>query len=91
MATIVAQGNIGSSVGAVLERLKQNISVTNSGSSSYIFNGEGLTNANNPNLTLRRGGTYTFNVNVPGLSTLIRFKVLEPLMLTIQALRVMEQ
>jgi hypothetical protein len=25
MATIVAQGNIGSSVGAVLERLKQNI------------------------------------------------------------------
>jgi hypothetical protein len=38
MATIVAQGNIGSSVGAVLERLKQNKhTVTNSGSSSYIL------------------------------------------------------
>lgn len=67
MSTIVAQGNIGSSVGSGAGTVEtKTYSVTNSGSSSYIFNGEGLTNASNPNLTLRRGGTYTFNVNVPG-------------------------
>ncbi|MFV8321418.1 CHRD domain-containing protein [Flavobacterium sp. LS2R12] len=67
MATIVAQGNVGSSVGSGAGTVEtKTYTVTNSGSSSYIFNGEGLTNASNPNLTLRRGGTYTFNVDVPG-------------------------
>ena len=65
MGTIVAQGNIGSSVGAAAGENKT-YTVTNSGSSSYIFNGEGLTNASNPNFTFKRGGTYTFNVNTPG-------------------------
>jgi hypothetical protein len=35
--------------------------VTNSGASSYIIN-----SSSNPTLTLKRGGTYTFNVNVSG-------------------------
>ncbi|TDE05293.1 CHRD domain-containing protein [Flavobacterium sandaracinum] len=65
MATIVAQGNIGSSLGAVAGENKT-YTVTNSGSSSYIFNGEGLTNASNPNFTFKRGGTYTFNLTTPG-------------------------
>ena len=40
--------------------------VTNSGSSAYVFNGEGLSNSSNPDFTFKRGGTYTFNVNTPG-------------------------
>jgi hypothetical protein len=40
--------------------------VTNAGSASYIFNGGGFTNVNNPTLTLQRGRTYTFTLNVPG-------------------------
>ena len=67
MATIVAQGNIGSSVGSGAGTVEtKTYTVTTSGSSSYIFNGEGLTNASNPGLTLKRGGTYTFNVNASG-------------------------
>ena len=65
MATIVAQGNIGSSVGAVAGENKI-YTVSNNGSTAYIFNGEGLTNASNQNFTFKRGGTYTFNVNTPG-------------------------
>jgi hypothetical protein len=33
--------------------------VTANGTTSYIFNGEGLTNSSNPNFTFKRGGTYT--------------------------------
>jgi hypothetical protein len=60
--TIVAQGNIGSNV-AVAE--SKTYSVTANGTSSYVFNGEGLTNSDNPNLTFKRGGTYKFNLTVP--------------------------
>ena len=63
LATIVAQGNIGSNSGGAESKTYD---VTNSGSSAYIFNGEGLLNSSNPDFTFRRGGTYTFNVNTPG-------------------------
>jgi hypothetical protein len=63
LSTIVAQGNIGSSVG-VTEAKTYN--VTANGTSSYVFNGEGLTNSNNPNFTFKRGGTYTFIMNAAG-------------------------
>ncbi len=70
LTTIVAQGNIGSNDGEDPAESKT-YDVTNSGASAYIFNGEGLTNENNPNFTFRRGGTYTFNVNAPGHPFLI--------------------
>ena len=63
LATIVAQGNIGSNSGGAESKTYD---VANSGSSAYIFNGEGLSNSSNPDFTFRRGGTYTFNVNTPG-------------------------
>jgi carbon monoxide dehydrogenase subunit G len=63
MSTIVAQGNIGLNVGS---KEAKTYTVTNSGSTAYVFNGEGLTNSSNPNFTFKRGGTYTFNVNTPG-------------------------
>ena len=37
--------------------------VTNSGASSYVFNGAGLENSNDPALTLQRDKTYTFTLN----------------------------
>ncbi|ADR23624.1 hypothetical protein MATR_25200 [Marivirga tractuosa] len=43
-----------------------NYDVTNDGTSSYIFTGDGLTDASNPDLTLVRGETYTFTVNASG-------------------------
>ncbi|RDI58163.1 CHRD domain-containing protein [Flavobacterium glaciei] len=69
LSTIIAQGNIGSNTG---NNTALNYNVTNSGASSYIFNGNGLTNSNNPNLTLQRGKTYTFTVNTPGHPFLIK-------------------
>jgi hypothetical protein len=36
--------------------------VTNNGASAYTFNGESLSSIDNPELTLYRGFTYTFNV-----------------------------
>lgn len=67
LATIVAQGNIGSNAGIVVGPTEsKTYNVINSGSAAYIFNGEGLTDASNPDFTFRRGGTYTFNVNSPG-------------------------
>lgn len=66
-ATLIAQGNIGSNVGSgggggtVV-----NYDVVNAGSSSYVYSGGGFTNTNNPTLTLQRGKTYTFTLNVPG-------------------------
>ena len=41
-------------------------SITNSGSSGYIFNPSILGISTNPTLTLARGFTYFFNVNAPG-------------------------
>ena len=67
LATIVAQGNIGSNAGTNSGGAEsRTYDVTNSGSSAYIFNGEGLSNSSNPDFTFRRGSTYTFNVNTPG-------------------------
>jgi hypothetical protein len=40
--------------------------VTNSGSSAYVFNGSGTTSDSNPNLYLTRGQTYDFEVNASG-------------------------
>lgn len=71
LATIIAQGNIGSNVGGG-GTTTVNYNVTNIGSSSYVFNGGGFTNTNNPNLTLQRGRTYTFSLNVPGHPFLIK-------------------
>lgn len=33
---------------------------------AFIFNGSGLVNGSNPDLTLKRGSTYEFRVNAPG-------------------------
>lgn len=46
--------------------------VVNSGASAYVFNGEGLSNASNPDFTFKRGSTYTFNVSAPGHPFLIK-------------------
>jgi Cu/Zn superoxide dismutase len=70
LATIVAQGNIGVNYG-VDDAESQTYDVTNSGASAYVFNGEGLTNENNPDFTFRRGSTYTFIVNAPSHPFLI--------------------
>lgn len=47
-------------------------SVTNDAAVSYIFDGDGLTDAVNPDLTLTRGQTYEFNVNTPDHPFLIK-------------------
>ncbi len=70
LSTIVAQGNIGANEGSTGSRVTY--TVTNSGASAYVFNGEGLTDASNPDLTLKRGMTYDFNVNTPGHPFLIK-------------------
>ena len=69
LATIIAQGNIGANAGTATP---VNYNVTNSGASAYIFNGGGLASASNPGLTLQRGKTYTFTLNVPGHPFLIK-------------------
>lgn len=69
LATLLAQGNIGVNQ---VNSTTTNYNVTNSGSSSYIFNGGGLTNGNNPNLTLQRGKSYSFTMNTPGHPFLIK-------------------
>lgn len=70
LATIVAQGDIGANEGSA--GTATNYNVTNSGASAYVFNDSGFTNASNPNLTLKRGMTYTFTVNAPGHPFLIK-------------------
>lgn len=65
MSTIIAEGNIGANDGST-EGNTTNFDVSNGGASAYVFNDGGFTNANNPNLTLKRGETYTFTVNSPG-------------------------
>ncbi|MGI9532514.1 hypothetical protein [Lutimonas sp.] len=67
LATIVAQGNIGSNFGDDGEEGEMvTYAVGNSGSSAYIFTGGDLNNESNPDFTFKRGETYTFNVNSPG-------------------------
>ncbi|MET7029141.1 hypothetical protein [Sediminicola luteus] len=63
LVTIVAQGNIGANEGTTSSK---NYNVTNQDATAYIFNGEGLSDVNNPALTLKRGETYTFTVDTPG-------------------------
>lgn len=46
--------------------------VTNIGASSYVFNGNGLSDAEDPELTLSRGETYKFEVNAPGHPFIIK-------------------
>jgi plastocyanin len=40
--------------------------ITNSGSSSYVFNSDDLKDVEDPDITLKRGVTYTFNIDAPG-------------------------
>ena len=40
--------------------------VSNNGAASYVFNNDDLNNVQNPDLTLKRGVTYTFTINAPG-------------------------
>ena len=70
LATLIAQGNIGSNEGNATTTVNYN--VTNTGSSDYVFNGGGLASASNPGLTLQRGKTYTFTLNVPGHPFLLK-------------------
>jgi len=70
LATIVAQVNIGANDGTTTATAT-NYDVTNSGTTAYVFNDSGFSNENNPNLTLKRGETYTFSVNTPGHPFLI--------------------
>lgn len=66
LTTIVAQGDIGSNATGDETSATINYDVTNSGASAYVFNGDGLSDAQNPSLTLQRGKTYTFTVNASG-------------------------
>ncbi|WP_445383640.1 CHRD domain-containing protein [Robiginitalea sp. IMCC43444] len=72
LATIVAQGNIGANSSAGSQAESKTYDVVNSGATAYIFDGEELTNASNPDLTLKRGSTYTFNVTAAGHPFLIK-------------------
>ncbi len=65
LATLVAQGNIGSNEGD-MGAAAINFDVTNTGTTAYVLNGGDLSNASNPDLTLTRGMTYTFTVNASG-------------------------
>ncbi|GAB1858206.1 hypothetical protein MHTCC0001_30430 [Flavobacteriaceae bacterium MHTCC 0001] len=46
--------------------------IGNQGASAYLFSGEGLNNASNPDITLKRGETYEFVLNTPGHPFLIK-------------------
>ena len=65
LGTLLAQGDIGSNVdsggGEAI-----NYDVTFNGLVSYVFNGNGLNDSENPDLSLARGQTYTFTVNASG-------------------------
>ncbi len=69
LATLIAQGNIGSNAGSTTP---VNYNITNTGSSAYVFNGGGFASTSNPALTLQRGKTYTFTLNVPGHPFLLK-------------------
>lgn len=65
LATIVAQGNIGVNENLPLE-IEATYTITNNGTASYMFNGGGFTDSENPDITLTRGKTYVFEMNTPG-------------------------
>ena len=46
--------------------------VSNNGASAYIFNGGNFSDSANPNLTLKRGETYTFTITSSGHPFLIK-------------------
>ena len=67
--TLIAQGNVGVNAegdGGEENAEAINFDVTNVGASAYIFNSEGMENVENPDLTLKRGQTYTFTVDASG-------------------------
>ena len=66
LGTLVAQGNIGSNEDADENPSATSFNVTNTGTTAYIFNGGSFSNANNPELTLKRGETYEFVINASG-------------------------
>lgn len=70
IATIAAQGNIGVNEGK--PNIAKNYNVTNNGGTAYVFNNAAFNDASNPDFTLQRGKTYTFNVNTPGHPFLIK-------------------
>ncbi|WKK64548.1 CHRD domain-containing protein [Lutimonas zeaxanthinifaciens] len=74
LATIVAQGNIGSNLGDNGGGDGESVTyaVGNTGSSAYVFTGGDLNNESNPDFTFKRGQTYIFNVNAPGHPFLIK-------------------
>ena len=74
LATIVAQGNIGSNAGDNTDSGAESktYDVVNNGASAYVFNGEGFSDASNPDITLKRGSTYTFNIDAPGHPFLVK-------------------
>lgn len=67
LGTLVAQGNIGANESNETgEEMSKDFTVTNSGTMSYVFNSDDVTDLANPDLTLKRGETYTFAVNASG-------------------------
>lgn len=50
----------------VSEANATNYDIVNDGTNAYLFNGNGLADDSNPDLTLVRGETYTFTVNASG-------------------------
>jgi hypothetical protein len=66
LGVLVAQGNIGSNEGEDENASATSFNVTNTGTTAYIFNGGSFSDANNPELTLKRGETYEFVVNASG-------------------------
>ena len=74
LATIVAQGNIGSNAGDNTDSGTESktYDVVNNGASAYVYNGEGFSDASNPDITLKRGSTYTFNIDAPGHPFLVK-------------------
>ena len=61
----VAQANIGSNEETNIPETFT-YTVTNNATTAYMFNGNGLTNAENPSFTFIKGNTYIFNINTPG-------------------------
>lgn len=70
LATLIAQGNVGANEGEDDGEEEDseaiNFDVTNAGITAYVFNSDDLENVENPDLTLKRGQTYTFTVNASG-------------------------
>lgn len=69
LGTLVAQGNIGANEveeGDDAAAEDKDFVVTSNGTASYVFNSDDVENLDNPNLTLKRGETYTFEVNASG-------------------------